>query len=151
MIALTQEKREKRINWLKSRISSMEQCRDEMPFGLSEDESMELSAYKDSLSSLTAEPIEYLTWHQGCRAPDDCEEYAIVADKGDKSCDGSEAFPVFTAPPVPEIKLIEPADFIRKWNNSDDCPLAGLSAKSAANKAVSSYAQEIKRLNGLGE
>jgi len=49
--------KQNRINWLKDRISSMEQYRDEMPFGLSEDESMELSAYKDSLASLTAETI----------------------------------------------------------------------------------------------
>ncbi|HHL4206044.1 TPA: hypothetical protein ACQ70F_003494 [Escherichia coli] len=43
----------------------------------------------------------YLTWHQGFRAPDDCEEYVVEAKPGDKSCDGTPAFPVYTAPPVP--------------------------------------------------
>ncbi len=51
--------KKKRINWLNARISSMEEARDEMPFGLSEDEEMELAAYKDSLASLTAEPKAY--------------------------------------------------------------------------------------------
>lgn len=53
------------------------------------------------LASLEAEPLCYLTWHQGFRAPDDCEEYVVEAKPGDKSCDGSPAFPVYTAPPAP--------------------------------------------------
>ncbi|EJL82850.1 hypothetical protein [Pantoea sp. GM01] len=53
-----------------------------------------------ALASVEAEPVEYLTWHQGCRAPDDCEIYANIAEKGDRSDDGSEAFPVYTAPPL---------------------------------------------------
>lgn len=58
-----------------------------------------------ALASLEAEPVCYLTWHQGFRAPDDCEEYVVEAKPGDKSCDGSPAFPVYTvqlAPVVPE-------------------------------------------------
>lgn len=54
-----------------------------------------------ALASLEAEPVCYLTWHQGFRAPDDCEEYVVEAKPGDTSCDGSPAFPVCTAPPVP--------------------------------------------------
>lgn len=54
-----------------------------------------------ALASLEAEPLCYLTWHQGFRAPDDCEEYVVEAKPGDKSCDGSPAFPVYAAPPVP--------------------------------------------------
>ncbi|HCJ9051644.1 TPA: hypothetical protein NV918_004072 [Escherichia coli] len=54
-----------------------------------------------ALASLEAEPLCYLTWHQGFRAPDDCEEYVVEAKPGDKSCDGTPAFPVYTAPPVP--------------------------------------------------
>jgi len=67
------------------------------------DESDDLIA-QIALAALTAEPVEYLTWHQGCRAPDDCEEYSVVAEKGDKSCDGSDAFAVYICPPVPVIK-----------------------------------------------
>jgi hypothetical protein len=54
-----------------------------------------------ALVSFEAEPVCYLTWHQGFRAPDDCEEYVVEAKPGDKSCDGSPAFPVYTAPPAP--------------------------------------------------
>ena len=44
------------------------------------------------------EAVAYLTWHQGFRSPDDCEDYLVVASNGDKSCDGSKAFPVFNRP-----------------------------------------------------
>lgn len=54
-----------------------------------------------ALASHEAEPLCYLTWHQGFRAPDDCEEYVVEAKPGDKSCDGSPAFPVYAAPPAP--------------------------------------------------
>jgi|GEM_PF-569390 len=54
-----------------------------------------------ALVSFEAEPVCYLTWHQGFRAPDGCEEYVVEAKPGDKSCDGSPAFPVYTAPPAP--------------------------------------------------
>jgi hypothetical protein len=50
-----------------------------------------------ALVSFEAEPVCYLTWHQGFRAPDDCEEYVVEAKPGDKSCDGSPAFP-YTPP-----------------------------------------------------
>jgi hypothetical protein len=61
-------------------------------------ESKELA--RIALASLEAEAVCYLTWHQGFRAPDDCEEYVVEAKPGDKSCDGSPAFPVYAAPPV---------------------------------------------------
>ena len=90
---------QKRVDWLKSRISSMEQCRDKMPFGLSEDESMELSTYKNSLASLTANPA------------------AVLDRTGDvlkrKECADDKVFSIFCkvepalypAPPVAEIKF----------------------------------------------
>lgn len=60
----------------------------------------ELELARIALASLEAEAVCYLTWHQGFRAPDDCEEYVVEAKPGDKSCDGSPAFPVYTAPPA---------------------------------------------------
>ncbi|MDN3797341.1 DUF551 domain-containing protein [Enterobacter hormaechei] len=63
--------------------------------------SIELELARIVLASLEAEPLCYLTWHQGFRAPDDCEEYVVEAKPGDKSCDGTPAFPVYTAPPAP--------------------------------------------------
>lgn len=65
---------------------------------LTRSEQMELA--RIALASLEAEPLCYLTWHQGFRAPDDCEEYVVEAKPGDKSCDGSPAFPVYAAPPA---------------------------------------------------
>ena len=56
----------------------------------------ELLAYRKA----SEEAVCYLTWHQGCRAPDDCEDYVVEAKPGDKSCDGSPAFPVYAAPPL---------------------------------------------------
>ncbi|EHP7645123.1 hypothetical protein KO984_004098, partial [Escherichia coli] len=62
---------------------------------------LELRSSEIALASLEAEAVCYLTWHQGFRAPDDCEEYVVEAKPGDKSCDGSPAFPVYTAPTAP--------------------------------------------------
>lgn len=114
--------KQKRINWLKDRISSMEQCRDEIPFGLSDDESMELSAYKDSLASLTAEK----------------HRFGALDDRGDEY-----SLEFYTAPPVPEIKLpdeVEISSLVSpvcdKWHQADGW-----------NECLA----ETKRLNGLGE
>lgn len=87
--------------WLQKAISQHESMRDEIPFGLDEDNSNTLAALSIALASLEAEAVCYLTWHQGFRAPDDCEEYVVEANPGDKSCDGSPAFPVYAAPPAP--------------------------------------------------
>ena len=70
-------------------------------FPESEKAQMDLELARIALASLEAEPVCYLTWHQGFRAPDDCEEYVVEAKSGDKSCDGSPAFPVYAAPPAP--------------------------------------------------
>lgn len=77
------------------------------------------SLAKVALAALTAEPVEYLTWHQGCRAPDDCEIYSAVAKKGDKSDDGSDAIPVYTAPPAQLLRPVELPDE-RAWHEDDD-------------------------------
>ncbi len=70
-------------------------------FPESEKAQMDLELARIALASLEAEPVCYLTWHQGFRAPDDCEEYVVEAKPGDKSCDGTPAFPVYSAPPAP--------------------------------------------------
>lgn len=68
---------------------------------LSPADSLLINNARIALASLEAEPVCYLTWHQGFSAPDDCEEYFVEAKLGDKSCDGSPAFPVYAAPPAP--------------------------------------------------
>ncbi|MGX5010929.1 DUF551 domain-containing protein [Enterobacter asburiae] len=71
-----------------------------------EEAQLDAAIFKIALASLEAEPVCYLTWHQGFRAPDDCEEYVVEAKPGDKSCDGSPAFPVYAAQPAP-VSLTE--------------------------------------------
>lgn len=60
---------------------------------------------KIALVAKRTKPIAYLTWHQGFRAPDDCEDYleAYMHETKGKSCDGTDAIPVFDAPPSPQI------------------------------------------------
>lgn len=62
---------------------------------LSINEEYQLKAYRLLLEAMQQKPLCHLTWHQGFRAPDDCEEYVIEAKPGDLSCDGSPAFAVF--------------------------------------------------------
>ncbi|KMV67697.1 hypothetical protein AI29_12045 [bacteria symbiont BFo2 of Frankliniella occidentalis] len=132
--------KQNRINWLKDRISSMEQCRDEMPFGLSEDEGMELAAYKDSLASLTAE-CKYFQWKWAR------DENAVwTTTPIEKLSDAVSAFGedgenvtyrmLFTAPPVPEIKLPSRIENIHLRT-----PL----------EVEDMWIDRFKRLNGLGE
>lgn len=53
-----------------------------------------------ALAAKQAMPVAWITWHQGCRAPDDCEDYlnAYTYKTEEKSVDGSDAFPVYTNP-----------------------------------------------------
>ncbi|WP_241591444.1 hypothetical protein [Rosenbergiella epipactidis] len=142
--------KQNRINWLKNRISSMEQCRDEVPFGLSEDESMELSAYKDSLASLTAEPVLY--------AVDSDVEDKIYTALCNENEDG--AYPLFPAPPIPEIKiphelmdLVNAVEFYHavKAENPNAETGSWNDAYDWIKKAGIEAAPVIKSLNGLGE
>ena len=120
----------------------MEQCRDEMPFGLSEDESMELSAYKGSLASLTAEPEFYVVvtnagvWQsfKKCRA----EAEFIISRPFNPNYKIVE---IFTAPPVPEVRI--PAD----KNYLEPLTQYGLGVDDGYKKCLA----EIKRLNGWEE
>lgn len=53
-----------------------------------------------ALAAKQAKPVAWITWHQGCRAPDDCEDYlnAYTYKTEEKSVDGSDAFPVYATP-----------------------------------------------------
>ncbi|WP_447728545.1 hypothetical protein [Enterobacter asburiae] len=45
--------------WLQQKIAGMESARDEIPFGLDEDNSNTLAALRIALASLEAEPVAY--------------------------------------------------------------------------------------------
>ncbi|WP_220419484.1 hypothetical protein [Enterobacter roggenkampii] len=78
--------------WLQQKIAEMEAARDEIPFGLDEDDSNTLAAMKLALASLEAEPYGYV--HK-----------AVYEQAG--SCglssdhDSSTHVAVYTAPPAP--------------------------------------------------
>lgn len=55
---------------LESTIADWEKARDEIPFGLGEEGDNTLAALRFALAGMEQEPVCYLTWHQGCRAPD---------------------------------------------------------------------------------
>lgn len=85
--------------------------------------------YAIALASLTAEPAYYVFKH-----PNGKLFHSLV----DESCKGhNDVYPVFTAPPVPEIKLPD-RDKLPGWaRNHED--------------SLDWYESEIKRLNGLGD
>jgi len=140
MIALTQEKREELANYARARLASHV-----VHGGCSDEEDI----FKIALASLTAEPVLY----------------AVDSDVEDKIytalCNENEggAYPLFTAPPVPEIKFPDTdifnalaGEMMEKSLNTN-----GKAAKAYSESAhriamkAKEFRDEIKRLNGLGE
>ncbi|HAE1794699.1 TPA_asm: DUF551 domain-containing protein [Salmonella enterica subsp. enterica serovar Ank] len=80
MITITRE-------WLQQKIAEIEATRDDIPFGLDEDDSNTLAALRIALASLTAEPVG--TFRKGpCGYSPSFHE---------------EAVPLYTAPPAPVV------------------------------------------------
>ncbi|WP_407221855.1 hypothetical protein [Enterobacter roggenkampii] len=104
--------KEQLIEQAKKNIEVLRGAAERIP-GASDAAVIHLKLAEITLASLEADAVCYLTWHQGFRAPDDCEEYVVEAKPGDKSCDGSPAFPVYAAPPatvsVPDEDLLHMA------------------------------------------
>jgi len=116
----------------------MEEYRDEIPFGLIEDEEMELAAYKDSLASLTSEPVLY--------AVDNDVDDKIYTALCNENEDG--AYPLFTVPPVQEIKFPEKPDYSGEFTSFKD-PVSAY--KDGVVDGHKWYEKAFKRLNGWGE
>ena len=114
----------------------MEQCREEIPFGLSEDESMELSTYKDVLASLTAE--SKLTLFS-----DDMDSDQYSFEINDNIPNGIHE--LYTAPPVPEIKDHQIREMVTEITDTATKYQGCQCLRDAISKVV------IKCLNGLGE
>lgn len=84
MITITRE-------WLQQKIAEIEATRDDIPFGLDEDDSNTLAALRIALASLTAEPVG--TFRKGpCGYSPSFHE---------------EAVPPYTAPPAPVVNTID--------------------------------------------
>ncbi|MFY7038385.1 hypothetical protein ACOT1L_12895 [Enterobacter cloacae complex sp. XJL004] len=78
--------------WLQQKISEMESTRDEIPFGLGDDDSNTLVALRIALASLEAEPA-------GCDA---CGGNGSVdIDHGEMGIEHIECPKCYTAPPAP--------------------------------------------------
>lgn len=82
--------------WLQQKISGMEATRDEIPFGLGEDDSNTLAALRIALASLEAEAVGYI----------DAEYSELLKSGHIESCSvyaeaGEGCITLYTAPPAP--------------------------------------------------
>lgn len=81
--------------WLQQKIADMEAARDEIPFGLDEDDSNTLAAMKLALASLEAEAVAWLLSGGGAKNN-------VSFDSGNAYADPlREVTPLYTAPPAP--------------------------------------------------
>ncbi|EQA1680039.1 hypothetical protein OZ396_RS18865 [Enterobacter roggenkampii] len=82
--------------WLQQKIADMEATRDEIPFGLDEDDSNTLAALRIALASLEAEPVGYI----------DAEYTDLIKSAHIESCSvysepGEGFIALYAAPPAP--------------------------------------------------
>ena len=88
--------------WLQQKIADMEAARDEIPFGLDEDDSNTLAALRIALASLEAEPV-------GAFRNGPC---------GYSPSFHEDAVPLYTAPPAPVALPSGYSDFEEIWSSS---------------------------------
>lgn len=93
--------------WLQQKIADMEAARDEIPFGLGEDDSNTLAALRIALASLEAEEV---AWRYRFVHTPKSEEHGSpfttdwVLVHSEDECNPSDCFerqPLYTAPPAP--------------------------------------------------
>ncbi|RTY58763.1 hypothetical protein EKL29_07990 [Pantoea sp. YU22] len=104
MQGYTEEQRKALVDWLKPQISELEAVCDEIPFGLDEDDSMQLQVMKIALASLTAEP-EYTRYDCGCcgfEVIDEWRDNDVCPKCNHKPLGKTE---LYTAPPAPALRL----------------------------------------------
>ena len=91
--------------WLQKTITSIESARDEIPFGLEEDQNNMLTAFKIALASLEAKPVAWT----------DDEELRDVEQTGlgyllpcppDKYADSRRVIPLYREPPAPAVPAV---------------------------------------------
>lgn len=115
--------------WLQQKIAGMEASRDEIPFGLDEDDSNTLAALRIALASLEAKSRKLFTC-SGCGAEGLDEPLESKCHCNEDGAHWVESV-VYTAPPAP-VSVPDERDAFNAWNNDTDCPLAGRDAKAAA-------------------
>lgn len=101
--------------WLQKAISQHENMRDEIPFGLDEEDSNTLAALRIALASLEAEAVAWMWERDGKRDVDmDNPDEGINRIGAKKAMDaGWKCNPLYTAPPAPANS--EPVAWL--WSN----------------------------------
>ncbi|HAF2586068.1 TPA: Eaa protein [Salmonella enterica] len=101
--------------WLQQTIAEFENTRDDIPFGLSDDDAKILIVLKRALASLTAEPVRYLNKFSGT-----C---VTLEQQPNASDDVAVYMPLYAAPPVPvvpdEWTIQDAVKFCRKTGRQD--------------------------------
>lgn len=89
--------------WLQQKIADMEAARDEIPFGLDEDDSNTLDAMRIALASLEAEPVGevVLGEYDDCGCHPDARVVCIAADGQADWENFKDGARLYTAPPAP--------------------------------------------------
>ncbi|ENQ6791471.1 hypothetical protein ACEQMN_002201 [Salmonella enterica] len=81
--------------WLQQTIAEFENTRDDIPFGLSDDDAKVLIVLKRALASLDAEPVRYLNKFSGT-----C---VTLEQQPNASDDVAVYMPLYAAPPAPVV------------------------------------------------
>lgn len=95
--------------WLQQKIADMEATRDEIPFGLDEDDSNTLAALRIALASLEAEAVAWdYEWasYITCEGPQDFKRVIEREAPPEWAIDEGQArniTPLYTAPPAPVV------------------------------------------------
>lgn len=121
--------------WLKQKIAEMEAARDDIPFGLDDDDSNTLAALRIALASIEAEPVAWRYRHHNGLAPSnwkvvDSEDECNVAPNYQRQA-------LYTAPPAPvsvpdELSREEYKRRFMEEDNFDDTFRGGWNACRAA-------------------
>lgn len=125
--------------WLQKAINQHESMRDEIPFGLDEDDSYTLEAMRIALSSLEAEPVAYM-WDSDRKDVDAAgyyrPEHKIFAESSVKRY-GGKVVPLYATPPALVANIHPLLEFAREYIESWDLGMAGDSSLLAsAKKAI---------------
>lgn len=103
--------------WLQQKIADMEATRDEIPFGLDEDDSNTLAALRIALASLEAEAVGYVdAEYAGLLKSGHIESCSVYAEQGE-GC-----ITVFTAPPA-SVAVTDRSMFEKWWESEHGSPL----------------------------
>lgn len=118
--------------WLQQKIADMEAARDEIPFGLGEDDSNTLAALRIALASLEAEAVGevVLGEYDDCGCHPDARVVCIAADGQADWENFKDGTRLYAAPP--SLVEIDEREAFNAWNNDENLPIAGVGAKNAA-------------------